>query len=401
MRELDFAGLRRQLEDQARPPAFEDIRARRRRRTTRWAVAGAVGVVVLVVGASASIGAVRHRAAPPGVVPSRTPSVNPTTGPQSPPFTAAATAFAPSGTLFLVARSCPTDCAAAGARTVLMRSADGGGSWATVGELPGFFGGRLTLLAADDSTLWLADDVTIAGSRDGGQTWQRGTIGGSNAGSPGYAAAAGGAAWFAQNGAVAVAPPGGALETVANQPPGHDTLGGLAAFGRDRAAVLTGQDPTWYVTTDRGTHWSALADPCRGTQHPGAGSATMAGAPDGSLWAVCAGQPGAGRQDKQLVVSTDGGHTWRSHGSLESSGYGTRVVPLSGTVAWRTGDRADLYRTTDGTHWPRVAVTGDAAGGGTVFFGALSGDTAAYVQEDTLHVTHDGGQTWTSRALPG
>jgi photosystem II stability/assembly factor-like uncharacterized protein len=161
----------------------------------------------------------------------------------------------------------------------------------------------------------------------------------------------------------------------------------------------TGRD-RWYLTADSGEHWTAQADPCANTPYPGSMSNTMAGAPDGSLWAVCAGQPGMGQQRKQLVTSTDGGRTWSSRGELESTGYATSVFPFSATVAWRTGGRADLYRTTDGSHWTKVAITGDAAGGGTSFFTALAPGSGVYVQVGAVYSTVDGGQTWQKHSLP-
>ena len=107
-----------------------------------------------------------------------------------------------------------------------------------------------------------------------------------------------------------------------------------------------------------------------------------------------------GQQRKQLVTSTDDGRTWRSGGDLESAGYATVVFPFSATVAWRTGGRADLYRTTDASHWTLVAVTGDAAGGGSSFFTALGPDTGVYVQEGAVYSTVDGGRTWQQHSLP-
>src|SRR5262249_34822562 len=129
---------------------------------------------------------------------------------------------------------------------------------------------------------------------------------------------------------------------------------------------------------------------------------TLAVAPDGAMWAVCASEPGAGQQPKELTVSTDGGKTWVSRGRLESGGYGLDVYPFSATMAWRTGARAELYRTTDGTHWQAVAQNPSGAYAGFV---AIDADSAAYVdygpadqpEAHVLYVTRDGGRTWTIR----
>jgi photosystem II stability/assembly factor-like uncharacterized protein len=59
-----------------------------------------------------------------------------------------------------------------------------------------------------------------------------------------------------------------------------------------------------------------------------------------------------------------------------------------------------LYRTTDGSHWTKVAITGDAAGGGTSFFTALGPSSGVYVEVGIVYSTVDGGQTWQQHPLP-
>lgn len=407
MPEPDFTGLREQLERETSQPGFGVIRARRARRTARWAVGGAVVTLVAVLaGAAGATGYLRHGPAPvtpigtPTVPASPTPSPTPSASPvPPPPMAVTALAAGPSGELFAAARRCVSDCLGAGTYVdVLLHGGDlGASTWTVVGDLPADMG-TVRLLAASGTQLWLVGDGQVAGSADGGHSWQRWSLAGS--GGP-YAGLAGGTAWIARDGAVAVAVGGGKPAPTATQPPGAAHVSGLAALGGDRAAVLTGDGPgAWYVTTDRGAHWSALAEPCAGTPYRGSPSNTVAGAPDGTLWAVCTGQPGAGQQPKQLVTSADGGRTWRVRGDLESAGYGTSVYPYSATVAWRTGGRADLYRTTDATHWNAVAVTGDAAGGGDSFFTALGPDSGVYVQDGALYSTVDGGRTWQRHPLP-
>jgi hypothetical protein len=407
--ELDFAGLREQLERETRQPGFGVIRARRVWRTARWAVGGAVVTLVAVLaGAAGATGYLRHGPGPvtpigtPTVSTSPTPaaSPSPSSSPLPPaPVAVTAMAAAPSGELFAAARRCVSDCLAAATYVdVLLHGGDlGAAPWTVVGDLPAGMG-TVRLLAAGGTRLWLVGDGEIAGSTDGGHTWQRWSLAGS--GGP-YAGLAGGTAWIARDGAVAVAVGGGRPAPTATQPPGAAHISGLAALGADRAAVLTGEGPgAWYVTTDRGAHWSPLADPCAGTRYPGSLWSTVAGAPDGTLWAVCASPPATGQQPKQLVTSVDGGRTWLVRGDLESAGYGTSVYPYSATVAWRTGGRADLYRTADAAHWTAVAVTGDAAGGGDSFFTALGSDSGVYVQDGAVYSTVDGGRTWQRHPLP-
>jgi hypothetical protein len=400
--ELDFSGLRERLERETRQPDFATIRARRARRTGRWAAVGAVVTLVVVLAGGVSAGVYLRHTAPPAVGPTGTPAPGPSTpDPMSTPVVRSA-GFAPSGTLFVFAQLCESDCSGENSAMVtrLYASGDLGANWSALGAAfadPG----NGTILAAGDTQLWTADNVAVQGSGDGGRTWHAWTMGGNNAGVPGYAGIAGGTLWLAQNGVVAVATGGGVPALTASQPPSADVLDGLAALGADSAAVLTGEgQATWYKTVDRGAHWNALDDPCAGTPYPRSPSATMSRAPDGSLWVVCAAQPGAGQQAKQLVTSADGGRTWQVRGALESAGYGTRVVPFSAVDAWRTGPRADLYRTTDGSRWTSVAVMGDAAGGGDSHFAAFDPETAVYFQDGSVYATRDGGHSWQRHALP-
>src|SRR5262245_23970796 len=419
MPEPDFSGLREQLEREVRQPEFALIRTRRARRTAWWAATcAAVTLVVVLAGAVTATAHLRHprdRIAPigtPTVQPSPPPpsGVPPTTPPSvtagvpEPAYVAAMTA-APSGTLFARVRRCISNCLTQGTYLdVLVRGSNLGAAWTTVGNLPaGLAEGRL--LAASDSELWLVGDGHVAGSSDGGHTWQSwsfGTSGGTGSGT--FGGLAGSTAWIAGNGVVAVAAGGGRPANTPAQPPGAAIIDGLTVLGPDRAAVLigtgNGDGASWFLTSDGGAHWAVLADPCANTPYTGSFTNTMAAAPDGSLWAVCAGQGGAGSQPKQLVTSADGGRNWRSRGDLESSGYATSVYPFSATVAWRTGGRADLYRTTDATHWTTVAITGDAAGGGSSFFTALGPSSGVYIQEDAVYSTVDGGQTWQKHPPP-
>ena len=414
MPEPDFVGLREQLEREVRQPEFALIRARRVRRTAWWAATGAVVALVVTLAGAGSATAYRRHASGP-VAPIGTPTVQPSPPPSAPtpttlpsdtapvpePAYVAGMTAAPSGTLFARVRRCMSDCLAQATYIdVLLRGSNLGAAWTTVGNLPaGLAEGRL--LAASDSALWLVGDGQVAGSADGGHTWQSWSfaIGGGT-----FSGLAEGSAWIAGNGVVAVATGGGRPANTPAQPPGAAIIDGLAVLGPDRAAVLigagNGDGASWFLTSDRGTHWTAQADPCAKTPYAGSFSNAMAAAPDGSLWAVCAGQPGMGNQPKQLVTSIDGGRSWNSRGDLESVGYATSVYPFSGTVAWRTGGRADLYHTTDATHWTTVAITGDAAGGGTSFFTALGPSSGFYVHEGAVYSTVNGGQTWQRHPLP-
>ncbi len=179
----------------------------------------------------------------------------------------------------------------------------------------------------------------------------------------------------------------------------------------DRAIVLGTTGDTgkgaWYGTIDRGAHWSWLPDPCLGTIAEGSPFSRMAVGPDGTRWVVCAQPPGTGQQHKELVISaTTSRSGWEREGMLEPAGYGTLVYPFSATVAWRTGGRADIFRTDDRTRWADKAPTGDFGG---VPFVAIDANTALYFRDDSgtqavEYLTRDGGNTWSNHpftAPPG
>jgi hypothetical protein len=124
-----------------------------------------------------------------------------------------------------------------------------------------------------------------------------------------------------------------------------------------------------------GTTWIAVADPCAASRFPGSLFSRMATDPAGTLWVVCASEPAAGSMPKDLVVSPDGGASWRGRGQLESGEYATDIYPFSAQIAWRTDGRAPLLHTTDGVDWTVVATSQVDAFGGFV---AINGQTAVY-----------------------
>jgi photosystem II stability/assembly factor-like uncharacterized protein len=407
----NFHALRQVLEADVASPPFSAIVARRRRRTQRRTIAGVVLATVAVLAAGLALRPA-HPAKPEPLVPpvpkvrlSPTPSPS-ASGVAAPPRPGViALAAAPSGALYAIAGICTAPCT--GPRHyAVVRSADLGGHWTVVGQLDGIdlAAGSPHLLVADDAHLWVLTDFTLLATADAGKHWQSTNLStaAGNSGPLGDAVVAHRTAWALSNNVVMRA-------TAGNLPAatrGQTSLQGLfqlTALDADRAVVLspdadTGKG-TWFETANRGDHWSKLfPDPCAGTIAEGSPYSRMAVGPDGTRWVVCATQPGTGQQRKELVVSTDDGQTWHRQGTLESSGYGTEVHPMSPTVAWRTGGRADIYRTTDRTHWTDVA--GDGGSGGMTFV-AIDANTALYFRSDTgtqsvEYLTRDGGRTWTN-----
>jgi photosystem II stability/assembly factor-like uncharacterized protein len=420
MSEPNFAALRQDLESQTQPPQFAQIRARRLRRTQRWAMAGIAGATVLAVAGTAfAVGGLRGNGSPPlpGATPTPSatptphssatgqPSASPPTGPEREPVRSTVDMLlaAPSGVLYAAAD--PEPCTGCSADLILLHSTDTGTSWQPVGPFQGL---PEDLVAGSGARLWTIDAGGLHGSLNGGKTWQRWTLPrSSDDWRIPQPSAAGDTVWVAKGAQVLVESGAKPPVKAAKLPTSAGRVTGITAVDHDRAVVQTTNDSTlkaaWFATTDRGAHWTAFADPCAGTRFAASAWSTLAAAP-GALWAACAGSPGAGQQPKELVVSTDGGHTWQHRGPLESSGYGTKISPISATVAWRSGDRADIFRTVDGTQWTDVAKAGDN-NPDVRSFAAVNATTAVYVSRAgsgpalLTYVTRDGGKTWT--AHPG
>lgn len=167
-------------------------------------------------------------------------------------------------------------------------------------------------------------------------------------------------------------------------------------------------------TTDGGGRWQTLSSaPCVGSGW----TTDLSRAPDGALWLVCGGEPGAGNQLESVARSLDGGRTWvqgpcavelpvetfvdclRSHQML--GGYLGDLVALSTTTAFIDGGRSFLQVSHDGGQtWSTtvpVIGDGDLAVRGLYFAGQQAG-WVVYGFENpdaTLWRTTDGGRSWT------
>jgi photosystem II stability/assembly factor-like uncharacterized protein len=402
------------LEAEVAPPPFAAIVARRRRRTQRRAIAGVVLATVAVLAAGLLLRPVQPAKPEPITPPkptiaSLTPTPEPDPVPTGLPPAGSATGpgvaalvAAPSGTLYAIVTTCTTRCTDAQPvlHHALIRSTDLGAHWTGMNQIQGLDSGQSyppQLLVADDRHLWVMVPSTVFATTDGGQHW---TSTNTTAWPGGVA---GGTGWFVSGTTVMRAAAGLPPRATPGQIPGSRDLTQLTAISADQAVALAapveGGSGSWYATNDGGAHWVKQPDPCAGTVAAESWESRMAKGPDGTRWVVCATQPGAGQQRKELVVSTDDGQTWHRQGTLESNGYGTEVYPFSATGAWRTGGRADVYRTTDRTHWTDVVGEG---GSGGILFVAIDADTALYFRDDTgtqpvRYLTRDGGRTWSSQ----
>jgi photosystem II stability/assembly factor-like uncharacterized protein len=174
--------------------------------------------------------------------------------------------------------------------------------------------------------------------------------------------------------------------------------------------------PLWY-TADGGAAWTVRQIPCR----IAALSVVMAVAPEGTLFAMCAGQPSAGFQQKSADRSTDRGAQWTSHVACITApsaiatapgcvrepldgGYLAGIAAISKKTAFVVGGRAPLRVTHDGgTRWSTVEppIGGTTAGTTQVVFfnlsdGIVVGRNANDHGVSTLWSTRDGGGHWTA-----
>jgi photosystem II stability/assembly factor-like uncharacterized protein len=181
--------------------------------------------------------------------------------------------------------------------------------------------------------------------------------------------------------------------------------------GQANAAAL------WF-TTNGGTSWSERSIPC--ATGP-ASSIALSAAPDGTLLAVCAGEPGAGSQEKSALRSTDGGVTWTVESSCPMPGAGSAsgtscdtlafgylggIDAVSPDTVYLYGDRSSLLVSHDGgALWQAVQpLIGDTSGGTqqVIFFnasdGVVLGEDGDTNEVATLWKTTDGGGQWTTVA---
>lgn len=164
--------------------------------------------------------------------------------------------------------------------------------------------------------------------------------------------------------------------------------------------------PVW-STTDAGTTWILHTMDC-GIP---ATMARMSAAPTGTLFAICAGLPGAGNQSKSVIVSSDGGITWSEPAPCAPSpgercatmalfgGYLTSVDAVSSTTAYVDESRGHVVETTDGgASWISIGSSFINTGATAMaFFNQADGVVWALSLGsgiDELWHTADGGLSW-------
>jgi photosystem II stability/assembly factor-like uncharacterized protein len=174
-------------------------------------------------------------------------------------------------------------------------------------------------------------------------------------------------------------------------PPVAEGSGGGAVLARidsEEAYLLTWGAPEsgLVLTTDGGTSWRSVADPCDGNWS----IEDMAALENGFLWLICGAQPMALGEAKSVYRSLDGGTTWQlaastgfAPGSLSPVGR----IPLAGEVsqlatvspsqAWLGVGGVGLIETVDGGRaWsivPAIVAARSATSVGVTFIPSASG----------------------------
>lgn len=305
-----------------------------------------------------------------------------------------------------------------------------GGTIRTTGCGSGYL---VAAVAADGAGDLFAYDPGLFESHDGGKSWQPVRLGGTVV----ALAPAGRSVWalretgcFQGTGTCTLtllvsADGGRSWRTAAPQPPKRRFPGALAAALTPNSTWLLHSSATVAAivlpptarssaatieqTLDGGGHWMTGAAPCLA----GAFVIDYSVAPTGARWIACAGEPGAGEQQKTFARSLDGGRRWLlgptcvigtncDHG-MPLGGYLGGLVAIRNKTAFYVGARSSLTATRDGARsWTaEPGFSGDAAGTAEVtFVGADDGWAIDEGFDGVLWRTRDGGTHWTRLTTP-
>jgi photosystem II stability/assembly factor-like uncharacterized protein len=140
-------------------------------------------------------------------------------------------------------------------------------------------------------------------------------------------------------------------------------------------------------TTDAGKNWSVLNLPSSG---------------EGCIYFLDTKKGFAGGYNGDVLRTLDGGKTWTS---IKISGFSSsnrpRDIYFSGNqYGWAVGLNNEMARTTDGGQtWKQVATPG-GAGNKLFFFAADAGLALNSYSGNYLYMTTDSGKTWKQKMIP-
>lgn len=192
----------------------------------------------------------------------------------------------------------------------------------------------------------------------------------------------------------------------------NQTSAYLASSPSTHLGVPVGSTPLWF-TANSGVTWSSRTIPCAGFSP----NMALSAAPDGTLFDVCAGEPGTGNQLKETLRSTNEGRSWmvrsmchfsstdamRCTAGSQFSGYLGEIDAVSKSTVYLVGERSSLMVSRNGgITWKIVppSLGGDAGGTFQVIFssssaGVVLGDNDLDNERPTLWSTTDSGAHWT------
>jgi len=155
------------------------------------------------------------------------------------------------------------------------------------------------------------------------------------------------------------------------------------------------------VTHDGGASWKELASPCVSSFET-----AIAALDANHVWILCGGDHGMGLQEKSIFVSGDGGNHWNLAASASINGGST--LPISGYVAglslassqvgWMGLAQGTLYRTVDGGQAWKPVLSSEAISAGVGVERILFVDpkTGWAASGNQVYSTTDGGTHWMS-----
>ncbi len=191
-------------------------------------------------------------------------------------------------------------------------------------------------------------------------------------------------------------------------------------INRSLPSGFTGGLAYMFATTDGGATWLTRSVPCGQT-----GGGTLIGTAGAkTIWALCAGEPGAGSQPKQVDVSTDGGITWIIDATFQTSntpsypgdilelGYAMALDAFDPTSAILVSERAPLLRSdnsgkdwqpTGPTSWESLAQGGGALaesfGPSAATIWLASSESLAGVSSTHVWISADSGASWIEKTV--
>jgi hypothetical protein len=183
-----------------------------------------------------------------------------------------------------------------------------------------------------------------------------------------------------------------------------DGAGSIAAHGSTIWVVVNGGGSSTFDMITSGNSWHRLTNPCVavGADLSLAGVAPVS---TSDLFLLCAGNPGAGSEDKIVLFSSDGGvHAAATSAAPARGGIASGIAAASTAVVVvpASSGASYVYRSADGGHtWGTPLTEGD---GGVGYYDvgfttatqgvAVYGNPAVGGFASTLLMTRDAGATW-------